>query len=319
MDLKRLRSFVAVADSGSVSTSSAQLGISQPALSRQLSSLAETLGIELFEPVGRRLALTATGEELLGEARDLLARAQLFTERARSLGRGDTGLLKVAASPQMIESAFPEFLARYAERQPGIRVKLIEAADAEQLVRLDRGDVHLAVNVAGADASRFTIDVLPPMELLIVWHRSVGLAHSPLIDVGALRGLPLLLLNPAFTTRKLFDAACRLAKFDPIVFVESAAPHSLMALAEAGMGAAVVPSTFRVRSRNLELAYLGYRGERLQIPLAILSDNRRILPRYASGFIEAFTDHLRRIMPISRPTPTRAGAARPAAKRSRKR
>ena len=319
MDLKRLRSFVAVADSGSVSTSSTQLGISQPALSRQLSSLAETLGVELFEPVGRRLALTATGEELLGEARDLLTRAQLFTERARSLGRGDTGLLKVAASPQMIESAFPEFLASYAERQPGIRVKLIEAADAEQLVRLERGDVHLAVNAAGADASRFTIELLPPMELLIVWHRSVGLARSPLIDVSALRGLPLLLLNPAFTTRKLFDAACRLAKFDPNVFVESAAPHTLMALAEAGMGAAVVPSTFRIRSRDLELTHLGYRGERLQIPLAILSDNRRILPRYASGFIDAFSDHLRQIMPISRPAPARAGDAPPTAKRRRKR
>lgn len=309
MDLKRLRSFVAVADSGSVSTSSAALGISQPALSRQLSSLAETLGIQLFEPVGRRLALTATGEELLGEARDLLARAQLFSERARSLGRGDSGLLKVAASPQMIESAFPEFLARYAEQQPGVRVKLIEAADAEQLVRLDRGDVHLAVNVAGVDASRFTIDLLPPMELLIVWHRSIGLERSTLIDVGSLRGLPLLLLNPAFTTRKLFDAACRLAKFDPNVFVESAAPHTLMALAEAGMGAAVVPSTFRIGSRQLDRAHLGYRGERLQIPLAILSDNRRILPRYASGFIEAFTGYLRAIMPISRPTASSSSAS----------
>lgn len=307
MDLKRLRSFVAVADSGSVSASSAALGISQPALSRQLAGLEEALGVDLFEPVGRRLALTATGEELLGEARDLLAQAQLFSERARSLGRGDAGLLKVAASPQMIESAFPEFLARYAVRQPGVRVKLIEAADAEQLVRLERGDVHLAVNVAGVDASRFTIDLLPPMELLIVWHRSIGLERSALIDVASLRGLPLLLLNPAFTTRKLFDAACRLAKFDPNVFVESAAPHTLMALAEAGMGAAVVPSTFQIGSHQLDRAHLGYRGERLQIPLAILSDNRRILPRYASGFIEAFTDYLRAIMPISRPGSTRGG------------
>jgi DNA-binding transcriptional LysR family regulator len=317
MDLKRLRSFVAVADSRSVSASSAGLGISQPALSRQLAGLAKTLGVELFESVGRRLALTAAGEELLGEARDLLARAELFRERARSLGRGDSGLLKVAASPQMIESAFPEFLALYAERQPQLRIKLIEAADAEQLVGLERGEVHLAINVAEADASRFAINLLPPMELLIAWHRSIGLERSSLIDVGALRGLPLLLLKPAFTTRKLFDAACRLAKFEPTVFVESAAPHTLMALAEAGMGAAIVPSTFQMGGRRLELAHLGYRGERLQIPLAIISDNRRNLPRYATEFIEGFTDFLRRIMPISGPTSRRGGGRSKTGRRKR--
>ena len=53
--------------------------------------------------------------------------------------------------------------------------------------------------------------------------------------------------------------------------------------------------------------------------VSILSDNRRILPRYASGFIEAFSDHLRQIMPISKPTPARAGDGKPAAKRRRKR
>src|SRR5262245_62146852 len=137
MDLKRLRSFVAVADAGSVSAASGGLGVSQPALSRQLAGLAEALGVELFESVGRKLALTPAGEELLGEARDLLARAELFRERARGLKRGEAGLLKVAASPQMIESAFPEFLAIYAARQPQVRVKLIEAADAEQLVGIE--------------------------------------------------------------------------------------------------------------------------------------------------------------------------------------
>jgi DNA-binding transcriptional LysR family regulator len=306
MDLKRLRSFVAVADAGGVSAASAALGISQPALSRQLAGLGQALGVELFESVGRRLALTAAGEELLGDARDLLARADLLRDRARAMRQGDAGLLKVAASPQMIESAFPRFLALYAERQPQVRVKLIEAADAEQLVGLERGEMHLAVNVADADASRFRIERLPPMELLVAWRPSLGLEPGPLLEVAALRGLPLLLLKPAFTTRKLFDAACRLAEFEPTIFLESAAPHSLMALAEAGAGAAIVPSTVQIRSRRLALAHLAYRGERLQIPLAILSDIRRPLPRYAVDFIEAFGGYIREIMPISQP-PARAG------------
>ncbi|MGD9743333.1 MAG: LysR family transcriptional regulator [Dongiaceae bacterium] len=328
MDLKRLRTFIAIADQGTMSKAAARLHISQPALSRQIANLQEELGVDLFELVGRRLSLTGAGEELLAEVRDLLMRVEALGERARSLRRGDSGVLRVAASPQMIEGAFPDFLRLYREQHPQVRVKLTEAADADQLAILDRGEVHLALNVVEADASRFVIRPLPPMELLVAWHRSLGLAGAGTIDVGSLREVPLLLLKPAYTTRKLFDAACRLARFEPTIYVESGAPHTLTALAESGFGAAVVPSTLRIESRRLQIARLAYRGQPLQVALAMLWDKRRPLPRYAEAFVEGFAEHLARVMPLARPRgglpgekvraqadPSRAGSVRRVRKR----
>jgi len=67
MDLKRLRTFVAVADLGTVSRAALRLRTSQSALSRQISELEYECGFKLFDRIGRRLFLTTRGEQLLGD------------------------------------------------------------------------------------------------------------------------------------------------------------------------------------------------------------------------------------------------------------
>ena len=102
MDLKRLRTFVTVAEQGTVSNAAVRLRITQPALSRQLQELQQELGLRLFERVGRRLVLTSEGEQLLEDCRNLLGYASSLGERVQLLRHGDIGVLKVAASPVQI-------------------------------------------------------------------------------------------------------------------------------------------------------------------------------------------------------------------------
>ena len=84
MDLKRLRTFVAVADLGTVSKAALSLRISQSALSRQISDLEYECGFKLFDRVGRRLFLTTRGEQLLGDCRAVLGQMGSLGERRRS-------------------------------------------------------------------------------------------------------------------------------------------------------------------------------------------------------------------------------------------
>ena len=114
MDLRHARTFVTVAELGTVSRAAEQLRIAQPALSRQIADLELELGVRLFDRVGRRLILTGEGEQLLGDCRALLGCAEAIGERARLLQHGDSGVLKVAFSPQIIEGAVAAFLLRYA-------------------------------------------------------------------------------------------------------------------------------------------------------------------------------------------------------------
>src|SRR5260370_39704979 len=83
MDLRRLRTFVAVAEQGTVSKAALCLRTTQPALSRQIRDLQQELGLRLFNRVGRGLVLTAEGEQFLGDCRGALGHNRL----ARRAGR----------------------------------------------------------------------------------------------------------------------------------------------------------------------------------------------------------------------------------------
>ena len=170
MDLRHARTFVTVAELGTVSKAAVRLHIAQPALSRQIGNLEQELGFRLFDRVGRRLVLTGEGEQLLDDCRSLLNCASALGERAQLLGGGETGTLKVAASPQFIEGVIAGFLHRYAERYPNVQVKLIESiAWSDTLGMLERGEIHLGQNllraVPPAD-TRFANHPLEVVELL---------------------------------------------------------------------------------------------------------------------------------------------------------
>src|SRR5215216_5096463 len=103
MDLRHFRTFVTVAEQGTVTKAALRLRVAQPALSRQIADLEADLGIRLFDRVRRRLVLTGDGERLLGNCRHILSAVDSLSERAQLLGRPDAGILKVAATPQMID------------------------------------------------------------------------------------------------------------------------------------------------------------------------------------------------------------------------
>jgi DNA-binding transcriptional LysR family regulator len=304
MDLKHLRTFVTVAEQGTISKASLRLHVAQPALSRQISALEHELGLRLFDRVGRRLVLTGEGEQMLGECRGLLSHIDLVNERAIQLQCGDAGLLKVVASPQMIESVFSTFPPRYAERHPKVQVKLIEAVGLDQLAMLERGEVHFGIGLQAvrADDRRFATYPLPPIEFLAACRPSLQLSQGDTVDIRRLTQHPLLLLDSSFVVRKTFDAACRRAGVEPSISIASRAPHTLLALAEAGQGVAIVPSVVRMHRYGLHLFRITHERKPLREPLVAIWNKRLTLPRYAEGFCEALAEHMRSTFPISRPS-----------------
>jgi DNA-binding transcriptional LysR family regulator len=298
MDIRRLRTFVTVAEQGTVSKAALHLRIAQPALSRQLGELERELGIALFDRIGRRLSLTGAGEQLLGTCRGLLGSVNELSEQAELLRRGDAGVLKVAASPVQMETVFSTFLHQYAKRYPGVQVRLIEAIGVRTLALLERGDIHLGISLLQsiqADDSRFGIYPVPPVELMAVFHPSLGIGTSGTIDIGRVAAHPLLLLDAGFVVRKTFDTACRLARLTTNVLYESAVPHNLLAFAEAGLGIAVIPSVLQTDRYKLQRARITRQRKPLREPLAVVWDKRRELPRYVLDFREALAAHMREL------------------------
>jgi DNA-binding transcriptional LysR family regulator len=307
MDLRRLRTFITVAEQGTVSKASLRLRVAQPALSRQISFLEEELGVRLFDRVRRRLVLTGEGEQLLDDCRAVLGAVDSLGERAQSLRRGDRGILRVAATPQTIEGVFATFLSRYAERRPHVQIKLSEAVGASQLTMLERGEIHLAISLIGLlQAVRGYEHViesfeLSPIEFLAAFPPSFKLEAGGTVDIGVLGSHPLLLLDPSFYVRTTFDAACRLAGVKQDIFIESRTPHALLALAEAGHGVAIVPSVLPTDRYKLRVARITHRRKPLRESLVVLWDKRRALPPFAKDFCELLAAHVREVFSTSKP------------------
>lgn len=314
MQLKQARTFVTVAELGTVSKAAERLRIAQPALSRQIMDLEQELGLRLFDRVGRRLLLTGEGEQLIAGCRVLLNSASAIHEQAQLLRHGETGVLKIAGSPQHIESVLSAFLHRYAERYPKVEVKISEGTGSEILTLLERGDIHLGQNLLHAvklDERHFGSLSLGSVQLLAVCHPSIALGPRRTIEVAHLAKFPLLLMDSGFGFRRAFDAASRLAGLKPTIRFESRNPHTLLALAEAGHGVAIVPSQLQCHRYRLRIAGLTYRTRALQEPLTISWDKRRPLPRFASDYCAMLAAFMRRAFPITRPTaPTAAIAGR---------
>src|SRR5216110_1979147 len=234
MDIKRLRTFVTVADVGTVSKAALRLRISQSALSRQIADLEQECGFRLFDRIGRRLFLTTRGAQLLGDCRGVLGHLGSLGERIELLKRGDSGVLKVAAPPQTIESVLSGFLPRYAKRFPNVRVKLTEALGMDQVPLLERGEVHIGIRHDQGVTPWFESLALPSDDVLAACRPSHPLGRAGMVDIISLAPHPLLLLDSGYSVRRLFDAACRVANVEPTILLESRAPHTLLALAEAG-------------------------------------------------------------------------------------
>lgn len=295
MELRHLRYFVTVADAGGVSRAAARLNISQPALSRQIRDLETELGVSLFDRRGGRLVLTAEGEDLLTRGRKLLTDADSFRERAGALRGGDAGIIRVGVAPLTLESLLPPFLIRHQRRHPGVEVRLAEDSPSRLWARLERGELSLAVSFPGHEGLGSRL--LFPLCAVAVTPLNHRLGPRATLEIAEVAEEPLLLLGRQFLTRQWFDTACQRAHLRPNVFLESTAPHALIALARVGYGIAIVPSHTLFDPRHSRAAAVVQRGTALGAWAAISWDPHRFQPPFVERFVEELAAYSRRSYP----------------------
>ncbi|MBX9590140.1 MAG: LysR family transcriptional regulator [Hyphomonadaceae bacterium] len=284
---------MSIVDSGSIARASARLNVSQPAASRQVLALEVELGVQLFDRIGRRLRLTSHGEDLLQQSRQLLMEADVLSARARALKGGHTGILRVGATPMVIEHMLSAFLGKYQVRHAGVEVHFVEDGGLRLPSRLEHSDIHLALIVPD---DRFRSRLLFPSHNLAVLSSKHRLSRRRVLEVEELAQEPLLLLHRTFGSRHWLDSAFNIAHLRPRVLLESAAPHTLIALAEIGYGVAVVPSTVLVPAR-LRALPLVQRKASIGRWVTIAWDPRRSLSAYGEQFVDELVAYCRRDYP----------------------
>lgn len=128
MTLVQLRHFVVVADIGSFAQASAALFLTQPALTRSIQSLELELGGTLFDRLGRRIALTPFGREVLNRARLLVSDAETLRHAGKALHAGLIGTLRVGLSSAPGALLSTPLMRHMAEHHPRLKVEISRSA-----------------------------------------------------------------------------------------------------------------------------------------------------------------------------------------------
>lgn len=222
LDLTLLRSFVAVADSGSVLHAAARVGRSQSAVSMQIQRLEARVGRPLFRRGGRTLAPNPAGEELLIHARRLL---RLSDEAVASLsGDGAAGRVRLGVPEDYAVNLLAPAVARFSQDHPLAEVELVFDSSPALLAGLEAGQLDLAL---------VTRDPRQPFPVLrrerFVW------AGAPAHAAWLRTPLPVALFEAGDIARRFAVEALREADRPFRVVCSSQSLQGLIAVAQAGL------------------------------------------------------------------------------------
>ncbi len=273
MELRQLRSFIAVAEDGVISHAAKRLRLTQSALSRQIKALEEDLGVTLLERGAHSVRLTQEGEVLLREGRAVIERAEAAEQRVRAAGRSVT--LRVGYAPSLTAGLLPAAIAAFTQRHPRVRVELLDLSSEEMRAGLEAGALDVVVTVLPAKPDPETRWTVLRAE---AWRLAVGEAH-PLrakksIAPADLDNQRLLLFcqrdYPEYWQR--VTAWFKAQGINARVAGEYDGANSLIAAVEAGLGAALVVERMACSFPRVALKPLKPAPEPAQIAAGLPAD-----------------------------------------------
>ncbi|MBS0537197.1 MAG: LysR family transcriptional regulator [Proteobacteria bacterium] len=145
LTFRQVRYFVAVADSGQVSSAGASIGIAQSAITEAIKALEEELGVKLFERRSKGLALTQEGHHFLSHARRILSTVSDAAQALRSVSRETSGTIRVGMTYTVIGYFITAYLARFRRAFPNVKVEVLEYERPKLERELSKGTLDLAV------------------------------------------------------------------------------------------------------------------------------------------------------------------------------
>ncbi|WP_417809997.1 LysR family transcriptional regulator [Thioclava sp.] len=293
MDIRIYNAFDTTAELLNVTRAAERLNMTQSALSRQLKSLEDHLGIALFEKTGRNIRLTPEGEALYGRITNVLAADRNLMTYARDLARGDSGLIRIGACSQLMERYFPQFLRRWRAQNPGIEIRLEDGGGPELAQKLLDGKIHLSVSaLPSTPHDLLETALLGQLGFLAVGERGLLPEGNAPIELEDLLEKPILTLNGKHASRELFDAACKISGRTAEIILESNSPHTLFAMATCGNGIAVVPSSAQPPLDTLTSRPIALNGEVVRFAICAMWNKRLPLPAYGQRFITQLGAHI---------------------------
>lgn len=237
MELRLLRYFTAVSESGSLHAASQIVHVAQPSLSRQIRSLETQLGFALFERTPRGLTLTPAGRAFLPVAKDLLIRSDRAGSAAQAIARGTVTDLTVVAASTTVADVVAPFVA--AAGPGGIIGNAIEALPEQVYSHLASGQADFAIGTLAPPEEHEWI-VLGRAYVWAMVPDGHPFARRSEVSITELVSEPLIVMDRTHRARQIFDGAVSKAGLSYTMSAETSVTALARGLAAAGRGVAIL-------------------------------------------------------------------------------
>ncbi|GAB3378897.1 hydrogen peroxide-inducible genes activator [Spongiibacter taiwanensis] len=244
--IAQIRYFVSVADLANYRKAADELGISQPALTTQISAMETTLGVALFERSRAGTQLSPAGRELLPAARQILLSMQGFQEQANMLSSGHQATYKLGIPPTVGPYLLPHVLPDLHQKHQDLKLHVREAAHRILLNELEKGsyDLVLVPLPLPVSLSHFSIEPLFTESLKFVVPSDHRFAGTERITPAKLRGEKVLTLEEQHHFHQQIQEICE--KSGAIIQPDYAGTSldTLRQMVVMGMGVAFLPALY---------------------------------------------------------------------------
>ncbi len=283
MDIMNLQAFVSVAENTSFSAAAEQLHLTQPAISKRISSLEANLTTRLFDRIGHRVILTESGTALLPRARSILAQLEDSRRMISNLSGHVGGRLSVGTSHHIGLHRLPPVLRSYTSAYPEVELDL-HFMDSEQACHaVEHGDLEIGIVTLPSQAHE-KLDLIRIWDdpLVIVSAHDHALTAVARPDIKQLADYPAILPGTGTFTREILEQA-----FDKLgVHLKTSLStnylETIKMMVSIGLGWSVLPRTMV----DKELCVLDIKSLKMQRNLGVVMRTDRTLSNAAHKLIE---------------------------------
>jgi len=242
VEIRQLRAFVAIAESGTFTAGAQRVHITQAAISMQIRQLESEIGARVFVRAPRHIILTEAGEHLLQRARLILREHDSALDEIAELAGAERGRLRIgSASAMVLTEQLPGILKELRKQHPAAEIT-VTSGTSEALVdlilagELDIAFVSLPVDVRGIQTDRLSDD-----QLVAIASPRHKLAKDRTISAYTLAGEKLILGERGGNTRRLIDQFFAQAGVTLRVSMELSRQAAIRRMVEEDMGVGIVP------------------------------------------------------------------------------
>lgn len=238
---------MAVAEELHFGRAAARLHLSQPSVSRAISELESSLGVQLLVRTKRTVRLTEAGQALLEDAPAAIQGVERCFERARQVGRAELATLTVGFLPSVTAQLLPPAITGFQTAYPGITLELRELQHGSLYCALRSGSVDVAILRSRFEEPEFGCELLYGDPIDAVLPRVHAHAGRRSVRFADLRH-DNFVLWPRRQSPAGYDqviAGCLAAGFEPRITQECVLPNTMLGLVAAGAGISILSSLFR--------------------------------------------------------------------------